>query len=341
MSWSGPRCGAQRQHRHAPHVHPFGSGQLRVRPLRRLVVCLADVGGGRSPHRRSTPAPRERAPPLVSPAMSTGPFPEGFFDRADAGSDARFYSVPRFVTHIDDAAIAAVGELYEALGIRGDVLDLMGSWVSHFRVAPARLTVLGMNEAELAANPAATATIVHDLNADPVLPFDAGVFDAVVCCVSVDYLLRPVEVFRDVRRVLRPGDRSCARSRTACSRPKRSGAGWPPQTRVGPESSLRTSGRREAGTSRWSSGARREAIGATHSSPSGPIARADPSHGHEFRWPTSRRLQHRERRQWMDLVHASACRGPWSRSRPRSAAGCREPTLRALGLDGGADAAEG
>jgi SAM-dependent methyltransferase len=137
--------------------------------------------------------------------MGTGPFPEGFFDRIDATPDARFYSVPRFVMHIDDAAIAAVGALYEALGIRGDVLDLMGSWVSHFRVAPARLTVLGMNEAELAANPAATATIVHDLNADPVLPFDDGAFDAVVCCVSVDYLLRPVEVFRDVGRVLRPG----------------------------------------------------------------------------------------------------------------------------------------
>ena len=137
--------------------------------------------------------------------MGTGPFPEGFFDRIDTGPDAHFYSVPRFVTHIDDAAIAAVGELYEALGIRGDVLDLMGSWVSHFRVAPAHLTVLGMNEAELAANPAATATIVHDLNADPVLPCEDGAFDAVVCCVSVDYLLRPVEVFRDVRRVLRPG----------------------------------------------------------------------------------------------------------------------------------------
>lgn len=137
--------------------------------------------------------------------MGTRPFPEGFFDRIDAGPDAHFYSVPRFVTHIDDAAIAAVGDLYEALGIGGDVLDLMGSWVSHFRVPPARLTVLGMNEAELAANPAATATIVHDLNADPVLPCDDAAFDAVVCCVSVDYLLRPVEVFRDVRRVLRPG----------------------------------------------------------------------------------------------------------------------------------------
>ena len=137
--------------------------------------------------------------------MGIEPFPPGFFDRVDGGPDAHFYSVPRLVAHIDDDAIAAVGALYEELGIRGDVLDLMGSWVSHFRVAPAHLTVLGMNEEELAANPSATATIVHDLNANPVMPFDGEAFDAVVCCVSVDYLLRPVEVFSEVQRVLRPG----------------------------------------------------------------------------------------------------------------------------------------
>ena len=81
----------------------------------------------------------------------------------------------------------------------------MGSWVSHFRTPPARLTVLGMNADELAANPAAAATVVHDLNADPVLPFGDESFDAVVCCVSVDYLVQPVPVFREVGRVLRPG----------------------------------------------------------------------------------------------------------------------------------------
>jgi len=85
------------------------------------------------------------------------------------------------------------------------VLDLMASWVSHFRTAPARLTVLGMNAAELAHNPQASETVIHDLNADPSLPFGDGAFDAAVCCVSVDYLVCPIEVFADVRRVLRPG----------------------------------------------------------------------------------------------------------------------------------------
>ena len=133
--------------------------------------------------------------------------PADFFARDDEEPDNVFYAVPRFVTHIDDAAIAAVGELYEELGIDGDVLDLMSSWISHFRAAPRHLTVLGMNRAELDANEQASAVVVHDLNRDPRIPLEDESVDDVVCCVSVDYLTKPIEVFRDVARVLRPGGR--------------------------------------------------------------------------------------------------------------------------------------
>ncbi len=132
-------------------------------------------------------------------------FPAGFFDRADPEPDDVFYRPPRLVTHIDDAAIAAVSDLYDELGLNGRVLDLMSSWVSHFRVPPAELVVLGLNAAELAANPAATERIVHDLNADPRIPLPDADVDAVVCCVSVDYLVRPIEVLAEAARVLRPG----------------------------------------------------------------------------------------------------------------------------------------
>ena len=137
--------------------------------------------------------------------VDSNPFPLGFFDRADPSRDSVFYSWPRLVTHLDDDAIAAVGALYDELGISGDVLDLMSSWVSHFRTPPARLTALGMNSDELDANPSAGVTVVHDLNAEPRLPFPDNSFDAVVCCVSIDYLTRPIEVFTEVARVLRPG----------------------------------------------------------------------------------------------------------------------------------------
>src|SRR5581483_8056752 len=95
------------------------------------------------------------------------PFPSGFFARDDEADDRDFYAPPRLVTHIDDGAIAAVGTLYDELGLHGDVLDLMGSWVSHFRAPPARLVVLGMNAYELARNAAAVGGVVTDLNHDP------------------------------------------------------------------------------------------------------------------------------------------------------------------------------
>ena len=136
--------------------------------------------------------------------MGTTPFPDGFFARGDPSADARFYSFPRYVTHIDEGAIEAVGALYDELGLTGEVLDLCSSWVSHFRTAPQSLVALGMNADELAANPQATAWVVHDLNEQPELPFEAATFDAATCCVSVDYLVRPIEVFASVARVLRP-----------------------------------------------------------------------------------------------------------------------------------------
>ncbi len=136
-----------------------------------------------------------------------GQFPPGFFDRMDVDDDT-FYGPPRLVTHIDDGAIGAVGELYTELGIddrQSSVLDLMSSWISHFHSGPGELVALGMNPAELAANEQATSWVRHDLNTEPVLPFADEEFDAVVCCVSVDYLARPLEVFDEVWRVLRPG----------------------------------------------------------------------------------------------------------------------------------------
>jgi SAM-dependent methyltransferase len=135
---------------------------------------------------------------------SSDHFPPGFFDRQDPSPDARFYEPDRLVTHIDAGAVEAVGALYDELGVDGEVLDLMSSWVSHFHRAPRRLVVLGMNERELEANTQAAAWVAHDLNADPVVPFDDGSFDDATCCVSVDYLVRPLEVFAEVARVLRP-----------------------------------------------------------------------------------------------------------------------------------------
>ena len=152
-------------------------------------------------------------------------FPPGFFDRLDPRPDAVFYGPARLVSHIDEAAAAAVGATYAQLGVDGDVLDLMSSWVSHLRTPPRTLTVLGMNRVELDANPAATDRVVADLNADPVLRFPDASFDDAVCCVSIDYLTRPVEVLREVARVLRPGGRLVCTFSNRCF-PTKAVRGW-------------------------------------------------------------------------------------------------------------------
>lgn len=137
-----------------------------------------------------------------------GDFGPDHFRRADESDDAFFYSVPRLVTHIDDAAIAAATAFYEeTLPAGGAILDLMSSWVSHLPegAAFAEVVGLGMNEDELQANPQLTEYVVHDLNREPALAFTDGRFDGAVITVSVQYLTRPVEVFAELARVLKPG----------------------------------------------------------------------------------------------------------------------------------------
>ncbi len=153
--------------------------------------------------------PVEGAARVISDAMPPD-FPEGFFDRQDESPDAHFYAQPRLVTHIDAATIAALTAAYrEHLAPGSDVLDLMSSWVSHLPPAEGlplgRVEGLGMNEQELRANPRLDAWRVHDLNVNPLLPYPDARFDAALCAVSIQYLARPVEVFRELARVLRPG----------------------------------------------------------------------------------------------------------------------------------------
>ena len=134
--------------------------------------------------------------------------PPGAFDKVDDGDDLAFYAPPRLVTHIDAVAVAALTGFYRAvLPADGNVLDLMSSWISHLPVDRHYTQVAGhgMNADELAANSQLDRWFVQDLNVGPVLPLDNAGFDAALCCVGVQYLQRPFEVFAEVRRVLRPG----------------------------------------------------------------------------------------------------------------------------------------
>ena len=137
-----------------------------------------------------------------------GLFPPAAYARSDEAPDTSFYDYPRRVVHIDDGAIAALGRLYaEVLPAGGRLLDLMSSWRTHLpRGFQAREVIgVGLNADEMADNPQLDDHVVHDLNEDPRLPFGDGEFDGATCAVSIQYVVHPLLLFREVHRVLRPG----------------------------------------------------------------------------------------------------------------------------------------
>ena len=140
--------------------------------------------------------------------MAEQSFQPEHFARLDESADPLFYSEPRKVVHIDEPAIATVAQFFrDTLPPHGVVLDLMSSWRSHWPgdLPKQRLAGLGLNAEEMADNPDLDDYVVHDLNADPHLPFESDTFDAVVVTVSIQYMTRPVDVFREVNRILKPG----------------------------------------------------------------------------------------------------------------------------------------
>jgi len=131
------------------------------------------------------------------------------FRRLDESDDAVFYRRDRFVSHLDRTALATVEHIVGTLIIedRPVILDLMAGWDSHIpaTVKAADVVGLGLNESELRSNKVLSRYVLHDLNADPKLPFADNSFDVVLNTVSVDYMTRPFEVFAEVARILRPG----------------------------------------------------------------------------------------------------------------------------------------
>ncbi|KDP33820.1 hypothetical protein JCGZ_07391 [Jatropha curcas] len=177
------------------------------RPPRRLVLGLGASfwaqfmsmssagGGGKSfiASARQKGAVEEVLKNVEWPAQF--PFKEEDFQRFDESSDSLFYEAPRFVTHIDDPAIAALTKYYSEVfppsntpGV--SILDMCSSWVSHFPKGykQERIVGQGMNEEELKQNPVLTEYIVQDLNLNPKLPFKDNSFDVITNVVCLFFL---------------------------------------------------------------------------------------------------------------------------------------------------------
>ncbi len=135
--------------------------------------------------------------------------PADAFSRVDETDDKVFYQTDRFVEHLDSLALSTVEKIIGDLVVEESpvILDLMAGWDSHIpgRVRASRVVGLGLNANELRQNKSLTEMVLHDLNETPQLPFADESFDIILNTVSVDYMTRPYEVFREAARILRPG----------------------------------------------------------------------------------------------------------------------------------------
>ncbi|MFN3384069.1 MAG: methyltransferase domain-containing protein [Archaeoglobaceae archaeon] len=127
------------------------------------------------------------------------------FRREDETSDRIFYEKPRITTHIDSKAHENLVELYSrVLPNEGKILDLMSSYQSHIpENEKLEVVGLGLNEEEMRLNKRLKEYVIHDLNENPKLPFDDNEFDAVVCDLSIEYVVKPFELVAEIRRILK------------------------------------------------------------------------------------------------------------------------------------------
>lgn len=128
--------------------------------------------------------------------------------KLDDTDDGLFYDYPRFVTHVDEGFIQQLIDLYsQRLQPNTRILDMMSSWVSHLppQMEFAHVEGHGLNAEELGRNPRLDSYFVQNLNENPKFPLKDQDFDAVLNCVSVQYLQYPEAVFSEIHRILKPG----------------------------------------------------------------------------------------------------------------------------------------
>ncbi|MGK3746970.1 MAG: SAM-dependent methyltransferase [Bacillariaceae sp.] len=150
---------------------------------------------------------------LVQTWPEAWPFTENDFSRSDPSNDKGFYTFPKLVYHIDEPAVSSLTQYYRNnIPAKSDILDICSSWVSHYPLefpdSMKSISATGINGLELSFNDQLTGGYeAQDLNENPTLPYKDESFDAVTCVVSIDYLIEPVKVLKEVYRVLRPGGR--------------------------------------------------------------------------------------------------------------------------------------
>ena len=137
---------------------------------------------------------------------------EQVIDRRERGKlnesdDALWYSQPRFCTHVDDGFLEQLTRLYrQRTTPEYKCLDLCSSHVSHYPYEYEYVLGHGLNREELSRNGAFQGNFfVRNFNENPTIDAPDQTFDMVSMCVSIQYMQRAEELFKEIFRVLKPG----------------------------------------------------------------------------------------------------------------------------------------
>ena len=130
--------------------------------------------------------------------------------KLDERDDALWYARPRFCAHVDDGFLEQLTRLYrQRTTPEFACLDLCASHVSHYPYAYAYVLGHGLNREELERNDqfrrGMNTFFVRNFNEHPVVDAPDRTFDMVSMCVSIQYMQRGEELFREIFRVLKPG----------------------------------------------------------------------------------------------------------------------------------------
>ncbi len=126
--------------------------------------------------------------------------------KADNNNDTLFYSVPRFVNHLDMSFRNRLCKLYQdCIPESSVVLDLMSSWVSHLPKHKQYRKVIGhgLNKQELEANARLDEFWIQDLNINQILPIEDSSIDIVLIVAGWQYLQQPEIVAEELRRIIK------------------------------------------------------------------------------------------------------------------------------------------
>jgi hypothetical protein len=127
----------------SPARPPAARSRATHRTQRRGLLGASGLGVSLVSMAASRPVAAAAATPTPADILKSPAWPPEFpfgpdeLSRYDEAPDSAFYSAPRFVTHIDDAAIGALTKYYASVfppsGSKdAALLDICSSWISHY-----------------------------------------------------------------------------------------------------------------------------------------------------------------------------------------------------------------